>query len=108
MQYQKITKKELAKTIVCIILVFMVVIIGPLIFLPDYGYIGAGLQLIGIYAFLKWHTKNYAYLCPNCGYVFQISIIRFLISQHTGLTSCILKCPRCKQLSDAMVVKKNI
>ncbi len=54
---------------------------------------------------VRWHARNFAYRCPECGQEFEISVFTDFISPH-GVGKKYLKCPRCQKRSWANETEK--
>jgi DNA-directed RNA polymerase subunit RPC12/RpoP len=66
--------------------------------LLSYWYVWMALVACGLIILVSWHAKTTAYLCPRCGYEFEISILTDFFSPH-GVDRNggwkYLKCPNC-------------
>lgn len=109
-QYQETKKEDLIRTIICVAIFVMVILIGVIFLLQVYWYIWLIFVIGSLFLLVRWHTKNFAYRCTKCGYEFEISIITDFISPH-GLSKSggwkYLKCPKCHKRSRTTVIKKT-
>jgi hypothetical protein len=92
-KYRGIPKKGWSQT-AFLILIFITLGLFFIFLFPDYWYlwlliIGGGLALLVV-----WHTKNFAYRCPRCDKVFEVSAIEEFLGP-TGINAKYLKCPKC-------------
>ena len=57
-----------------------------------------------------WHSRNVIYRCPACGNVFNISLVKDLLSPH-GVSGSggwkLLTCPRCGRYARASALSKE-
>jgi len=61
----------------------------------------------GLFLFVKWHAKIFAYVCPNCGNKFEISPFMDFISPQFPPDKKCLKCPDCRKRAWMREVSKN-
>ncbi len=108
-QYREIAKEDRTRTIIYITVYFAIVIIGAFFLLLTYWYIWLILDLVGLFLLIRWHTRNFAYHCPRCGYEFEISVFTNFLSPH-GVSKSggwkYLKCPKCHETSRTTIMKK--
>jgi hypothetical protein len=89
----------------------VVVIAGALTLLPAFWYAYAILVAAALYLLVRWHSRYYAYRCPNCGNEYTVGIITDFINPHGfsgGLTPWkYLRCPKCHQRSKNIAVRNR-
>lgn len=93
-----------------ILFVFIAAIMISSVFLfPGHWYLWL-IIIAGILGLLvAWHAKGFAYLCPGCGEVFEVSTLEDIISPN-GVNKKYLRCPRCgkKAWADILRIKEKI
>src|SRR5674536_67710 len=57
----------------------------------------------GMALLVAWHAENFAYICPKCGAVFEISGLKDFLGPNS-ITKKYLKCPKCKKRAWAETV----
>jgi predicted RNA-binding Zn-ribbon protein involved in translation (DUF1610 family) len=91
---------------------FTVVIIAGALFLISFHWpIGFVIWLlllcgVGLFSLVRWHAKNTAYICPNCGYIFTISTRKDFLSPHM-IDKKLLRCPKCGESSWCKAISAN-
>lgn len=103
-KYENTTEGDWYRTALVLLLFIGVIILSSILLLPYYWYIWLLAVITGGLALVIWHTKNFAYLCPKCGKVFEISILENFLSPN-GINRKYLKCPRCRRRSWAEILK---
>jgi DNA-directed RNA polymerase subunit RPC12/RpoP len=76
--------------------------------IPSGWYIGLIIIVIAVgilFLLVRWHARNFAYRCPECGQEFEISTFTDFISPHGGGKKY-LRCPRCQKRSWANEMEK--
>lgn len=109
-RYQETTKEDWIRTIIYVAAFITIIIIGTIFLLPVYWYIWLILVVGCLFLLVRWHAKNFAYRCPNCGHEFEISIFIDFISPHGPGEAGgwkYLKCPKCHKRSRATEIKKK-
>ena len=97
------TKKYWKKVITLIILSTASMSIGAILLIPFKWPLGFIIWFVsiasgGLFLIVRWHAKNTAYICPECGHRFMISTFKDFISPHM-LDKKLLRCPECKKRS---------
>jgi len=97
------------KAILIPIFLFLVGIsIGASFFNRGYWWVGSAVVVASLILIVRWHAKNFFYICSKCGEEFKISTVMDFISPH-GLSKSggwkYLKCPKCKKWSRAKIIK---
>jgi len=98
-----------ALTTIIIISLIISLIFGSFLVAPKVGYILFFLLVIGLVVlFIVVHNKHTAYLCKSCGYEFEISFWKDLITAHTPGKK-LLTCPQCsyKDYASEVIKGKN-
>src|SRR5574344_119063 len=62
------------------------------------------IMISSVFLLAIWHTKNFAYLCPGCGEVFEVSTLEDFISPN-GVNKKYLRCPRCGKRAWADILR---
>ncbi len=92
------TKKYLKRVVTFVFLYICAVSLGAFLLIPLYQPFGFIIWMFvafgGVFLFVRWHAKNTAYICPECGYRFTISTFKGFISPHMWRKK-LLRCPRC-------------
>lgn len=90
------------KTIYYLLILITIIILGAVIFSiykSVYSLVAYGLVVLGsLFLLVSWQARVFAYRCVDCGFEFEISIWRDLISAHGVDTKGgwkYLRCPEC-------------
>ena len=101
------TKKHLRKVIIFVFLYICVITLSAFILIPNYQPFGFIIWIFisfsGVILFVRWHTQNTAYICPECGYAFTITTSRSFISPHMWRRK-LLRCPKCGERNWCLAV----
>jgi len=103
-KYGEITEKDWYRTAGAILLFIAVIGASSILLLPDYWYLWLLEIIAGTLLLVIWHTKNFAYLCPKCGEVFEVSALENFLGPN-GINRKYLKCPRCRKRSWAEILR---
>ena len=88
-KYEEITKKDWYRMAGAILLFIAVIGLSSILLLPDYCYLWMLVIITGTLLLVDWHTKNFAYRCPSCGEVFEVSPLEnFLGPDGVNQTAC--------------------
>jgi ribosomal protein S27AE len=52
--------------------------------------------ITGTLFLVDWHTKNFAYRCPSCGGIFEVSTLENFL-EPDGVNKKHLICPKCRK-----------
>jgi predicted RNA-binding Zn-ribbon protein involved in translation (DUF1610 family) len=104
--YREVTSSDWRGTILLLVSYSAAIIIVSFLLLPDKWYLWAFMIAVGTFLLISWHTKNFAYQCPNCGEIFEISVVTNFLGPNGG-TKKYLKCPACAKRSWAAIVAKR-
>lgn len=103
-KYWGITRSDwygIAQVIFAFIAVIMIL---SFFLLPGYWYLWLIIVAGGLALLVAWHARNFAYLCPGCGEVFEISTLENFISPN-GVNKKYLRCPRCGKRAWADILR---
>ncbi|MDW7732362.1 MAG: zinc ribbon domain-containing protein [Methanolobus sp.] len=101
--YRETTKADWHRTIGLLLIFFTVITASSFLLLPGHWYIWHSIVALGMLIIIAWHTKNFAYRCPNCGKTFDISIITNFLGLN-NFDKKYLKCPHCGKRGWAKVL----
>ena len=101
-----ITTRDWIRSLVRVGALVAVMAAGAVLFLPAYWYIWGALVVGGVLLVVNWHARNFAYRCGRCGQAFAISTLTDLTSPN-GMTRKYLKCPKCRERSWAVIIKRS-
>jgi len=108
--YRRPKRKDWEKTLVFIAVYLGFLAVTSVYLLLSYWYVWTALAVGGLVILVLWHAKATAYLCPTCGYEFEISVFTDFFSPH-GVTKekawKYLKCPNCQHRSRMEILVKN-
>ena len=82
----------------------VITMISSVFLLAGYWYLWIMIMAGGLVLLIVWHTKNFAYLCPGCGEVFEVSTLEDFISPN-GVNKKYLRCPRCGKRAWADILR---
>jgi predicted RNA-binding Zn-ribbon protein involved in translation (DUF1610 family) len=102
-KYEKVTKKDWFLTVI-VLLIFIVLLSLSSLLLSGFLYFWVLIVLVGIALLVIWHAKNFAYLCPKCGQVFEVSAWEDLFGPNGGSKKYV-RCPECRRQAWAEILK---
>jgi len=112
MEYRKPDKADRAGTAIYVAVYTAAIGVGAFLLMPG-GAVGALAWAVivvgGAFLLIRWHARNTAYRCRNCGHEFEISIFTDAISPHGaggGGWTC-LRCSRCGKRTRAEMLRKQ-
>ncbi len=107
-RYRDIEKSDWYRGIWLILLFILLITLASVSLLPKHWYIWTVMIVGSTYLIVIWHTKNFAYQCPNCNEIFEIAVTDNFLGPN-NITKKYLKCPKCKKWvwAQIMVIKKN-
>lgn len=107
--YRETAKRDWVVTIALIIILMTGLSVGVILLLPDFWYLFIVVAAGSLVLLVRWHNRNFAFRCRNCGHEFGISAMRNFFSPH-GIDESggwkYLKCPHCQRRTRARVIKK--
>jgi hypothetical protein len=103
-EYWQVTKKDWFQTAFRLFVFITILGISSVLLLLGYWYFWLLIVVAVPVLFVEWHTKNFAYRCPRCGKVFEISALGALLGPN-GVKNKYLKCPLCRRRAWAEILK---
>ncbi|MGB9938882.1 hypothetical protein [Methanosarcina sp.] len=103
-RYWEVSKRDWYGTARVLFAFITVIMISSVFLLPDRWYLWLTIIAGGLALLVAWHAKNFAYLCPGCGEVFEISTLEDFLSPN-GVNKKYLRCPRCGKRAWADILK---
>ena len=107
-RYWEVTERDWYGTALALLAFVAVIVILSVFLLPGYWYlwllvIGGGVALLA-----EWHAKNFAYRCPACGEVFEVSTLEDFLGPDV-VNKKYLKCPKCgkRAWTDILKIKEQ-
>jgi len=100
---KKVTKKDWHLTVI-VLLIFIVLLSLSSLLLSGFRYFWVLIVLVGIALLAVWHAKNFAYLCPRCGKVFEVSTWEDFFGPNGGSKKYV-RCPECRRQAWAEILK---
>ncbi|WP_292465742.1 hypothetical protein [Methanolobus sp.] len=104
--YREVTDSDWRRTILYIVSFSVIIVAVSFVLLPENWYLWGLIVALGTFQLISWHAKNFAYRCPNCGEVFEISPAADFLGPNGG-TKKYLKCPNCSKRSWARILAKS-
>jgi hypothetical protein len=102
-------RRDIFRSVLYLAIYILVIGVSAFFLLVDYWYIWLLIVLAGLFNLVNWHRQKTAYLCPNCGHLYEISFLTDLLSPH-GFNRqgawLWLSCPDCHVRSKTPVIKK--
>jgi len=89
-----------------ILLFILMITLSSVFMLPKYWHLWMMMTIGSIYLILTWHTKNFAYRCPNCNEIFEILFTDNFLGPN-NITKKYLKCPKCEKGGWAQIMIIN-
>lgn len=108
--YRKSRRKDWLKSLIYIAVYLTVLGFTSIYLLLSYWYVWMALAACGLMILVSWHAKATVYLCPRCGYEFEISILTDFFSPHGVDTNGgwkYLNCPKCSNRSRMEILVKT-
>lgn len=106
MNYREVTRSDWYRMFLYILAYSAMLIIVSILLLPGNWLPWLAVIALGTFLLIEWHTKNFAYQCPNCGKRFEISVASNFLGPNGG-TRKYLKCPECGKRSWARILVKK-
>ncbi len=111
--YRETTGRDWANTGLRVVVFVAVVAAGAYFLLPIYWYVWAALVLGALLLLVSWHSRTFAYRCPECQSEFEVSaLVDFVSPQGVGRDEQgrvsgwkLLRCPVCRRFRKALVVR---
>ncbi|MCC4767178.1 hypothetical protein FXW07_11250 [Methanosarcina sp. DH1] len=103
-RYWEITRSDWYGTVQVLFAFIAVIMISSVFLLASYWYLWIMIIAGVLFLLVVWHTKNFAYLCPGCGEVFEVSTLEDFISPN-GVNKKYLRCPRCGKRAWADILR---
>ena len=103
-KYWEVTKKDWYQTALIILLFTATFVFFSILLLPDYWYLWLLMVAAGTSLLVAWHAKNFVYVCPKCGEVFEVSALKDFLGPNS-ITKKYLKCPKCRKRAWAEILK---
>jgi len=103
-RYCEITRSDWYGIAQVLFVFIAVTMISSVFLLAGYWYLWI-IIITGVLVLLVvWHAKNFVYLCPGCGEVFEVSTLEDFISPN-GVNKKYLRCPRCGKWAWADILR---
>ena len=112
MAYRKPDRADRVRTAVYVAVYTAAIGVGAFLLMPG-GSAGAFAWSVivvgGAFLLIRWHARNTAYRCRNCGHEFEISILTDAMSLHGsgGGGWQYLRCPRCGKRTRTEILRKE-
>jgi len=103
-RYWKVTQSDWYGTAQALFAFIAVIVISSFSLLPGHWYLWLMIIAGGLALIVVWHAKNFSYLCPECGGVFEVSKLEDFLSPN-GVNKKYLRCPRCGKRAWADILR---
>ncbi len=103
-RHWKVSKRDWYGTARVLFAFIAVIVISSVFLLPDRWYLWLMIIAGGLALLVAWHARNFAYLCPGCGEVFEVSKLEDFLSPN-GVNKKYLRCPRCGKRAWADILR---
>jgi ABC-type transport system involved in cytochrome bd biosynthesis fused ATPase/permease subunit len=112
--FQETERRDWIVTIALISLSIAAIAIGAIFLISTLWYLWIIIVAFIVLILVNWHSKTFGYRCTKCREEFGVTFLTELISAHgiskkedgTSYGWYYLKCPKCKEKSKAIVIKK--
>ena len=94
--YWEVMKKDWYQTALIILLFITTLVFFSILLLPDYWYFWILVVAAALALLEALHAKNYTYICPKCGEVFEVSALKDFLGPNS-INKKYLKCPKCRK-----------
>jgi len=77
---------------------------------PVFLWVWLASVALGLWLLIAWHSHAFVYECKNCGHVFEISVLKDLVSPHgVGRVGGwkYLRCPNCGKRDRARLLPRS-
>lgn len=102
-KYWEVAKKDWFRTALLLFIFIMILGISTIL-LPGYWYFWLLIITVVLALLLEQHAKNFAYRCPRCGKVFEISALENFLGPDVA-NKKYLKCPMCMRRAWADILR---
>ncbi|WP_406657809.1 hypothetical protein V7O62_04390 [Methanolobus sp. ZRKC2] len=102
--YREVTKADWRRFAWILLIFVLVITASSFLLLPGYWSLWFFIIFVITFLLIAWHTKNFAYQCPKCDEIFEISIITNFLGPN-NFDRKYLKCPLCGKRGWAKVLK---
>jgi hypothetical protein len=103
-RHREVTQSNWYETAQVLFAFIAVIIISSVFLLPGHWYLWLMIISGGLALLVARHAKNFAYLCPGCSEVFEVSKFEDFISPNS-VNKKYLRCPRCGRRTWADILR---
>ncbi len=103
-RYWEVTQSDWYGTAQLLFAFIAVVVVSSVFLLSGYWYLWLIVIIVSLVLLVAWHAKNFAYLCPGCGEVFEISTLEDFLAPN-GVNKKYLRCPKCGKRAWADILR---
>ncbi len=103
-KYQMVTGKDWGKTAFLLFIFVTVMSLSSIILFSEYWYFWLLIVVGGMTLIVTWHAKNFAYRCPGCGEIFEVSAMEDFFGPN-GVNKKYLRCPKCGKRAWAEILR---
>jgi hypothetical protein len=103
-KYQMVTDKDWGKTAFLLFIFVMVMSLSSIILFAEYWYFWLLIVVGGMTLIVTWHAKNFAYRCPGCGEIFEVSTMEDFFGPN-GVNKKYLRCSKCGKRAWAEILR---
>jgi DNA-directed RNA polymerase subunit RPC12/RpoP len=103
-KYSEVRKKDWFQTALLLFIFITVSSVSAIFLLPGYWYFWLLTILALLILLLEWHARNFAYRCPRCGKIFEISALEGLLGPNS-INKKYLNCPLCRKKAWADILR---
>lgn len=103
-RYWEITQSDWYEKAKVLFAFIAVILISSVFLLPGHWDLWIMIIAGDLALLVAWHAKNFVYLCPRCGEVFEISTLEDFIRPNS-VNKKYLRCPRCGKRAWADILK---
>lgn len=107
-RYWEVTEKDWYETALALLASIAVIVIILEFLLPGRWYLWLLVSGGGIALLATWHARNFAYRCPACNRIFEVSTLEDFLGPN-GVNKKYLRCPKCgkRAWADIMRIKEQ-
>ena len=103
-KYWEVPRRDWGRTSMLLFLFVAVTSLSSILLLTEHWYFWFLIVAACLAFIVIWHAKSFAYNCPRCGNIFEISTIEDIFAPK-GIGKKYLKCPKCRKRSWAEILK---
>ena len=103
-RYREVFQSDWYGTALVLFAFIALIVVSSVFLLPSYWYLWLIIIAGSLALLVAWHARNFAYLCPGCGEVFEVTALEDFLGPNGG-NKKYLKCPKCGKRAWADILR---